>query len=593
MPRGRHRHSPPLHRLLPPSAIAGVSLLCAAGPWLFSDAWVLRGLAAGAAATAVVGAVVMRHWDVSAGKRVADLTRARASDEWRHEERVAELETDLDESRELRTKLEHRLREKRAELQGLRNEHAALLRRYATAETERASVLESRRRLAIESTTPARALPAAASADPVAEATEKPAPAARAAASVLYAKANAALDRLAEAATTHVDVAEGEPWTDGAPKDEAAKDGSAEGSSPEDAAATDASATEASAKDEATKDDSAEDGSAEGSSPEDAAATGTSATEASAKEASAQGASATGVAATDVSAQDVSATDAPEPDASEDANASSALDSPTDGAPAADTPDGSESPNSGSPEGGSASDEPEPGKSPKAAPAKAAAKSAPVKPGAPKSAPPAGGPGKGGPPPGGSPKGGSRKKAPATGEAGKEGEATQGKPQAVGSHERTAAAHAPTPAESPARVAAPTPAETPAGAAAPAPAASSTTAADLRPAHQAGLPSGHFTVPKAVAVVPASPVRRPSVEGGFDFFGTQQEASRAALESVQNEDLADVVGQEALALHKAESEAQFKPADEESRGVGQQVIDLTAHDETEQIDVAELRSAVS
>ena len=498
------------------------------GPWLFSDAWVLRGLAAGAAATAVVGAVVMRHWDVSAGKRVADLTRARASDEWRHEERVAELETDLDESRELRIKLEHRLREKRAELQGLRNEHAALLRRYATAETERASALESRRRLAIETTTPARALPAAASADPVAEATEKPAPAARAAASVLYAKANAALDRLAEAATAHFDVAEGEPWTDGAAKDEATKD-------------------------EATKDDSAE-----GSSPEDAAATETS--------------------ATDASAQGVSATDASEPnsssesDASEDASGSSAVDGSPESGPAADAPDGSESPNSGSTEGDSASDEHGPGKSPKGGPAKAAAKSAPVKAGAPKGAPPAGGPGKGGPTPGGSPKGGARKKAPATGEAGKEGEATQGKPQAVGSHERTAAANAPTPAESPAYP---------------------TTAADLRPAHKAGLPSGHFTVPKAVAVVPASPVRRPSVEGGFDFFGTQQEASQAALEAVQNEDLADVVGQEALALHKAESEAQFKPADEESRGVGQQVIDLTAHDETEQIDVAELRSAVS
>ena len=52
---------------------------------------------------------------------------------------------------------------------------------------------------------------------------------------------------------------------------------------------------------------------------------------------------------------------------------------------------------------------------------------------------------------------------------------------------------------------------------------------------------------------------------------------------MQNEDLADVVGQEALALHKAEAEAAFKPADEESRGVGQ-VIDLTAHDETEHID---------
>ncbi|NGO41958.1 hypothetical protein G6048_07140 [Streptomyces sp. YC419] len=506
---------------------------------MFSDAWVLRGLAAGAAATAVVGAVVMRHWDVSAGKRVADLTRARASDEWRHEERVAELETDLDESRELRTKLEHRLREKRAELQGLRNEHAALLRRYATAETERASVLESRRRLAIETTTPARALPAAASPDPVAEATEKPAPAARAAASVLYAKANAALDRLAEAATAHFDVAEGEPWTDGTAKNEATKDDSAERGSPEDAAATETSATDASAQD----------------------------------------ASATGVSAADASAQGVSATDASEPnsssepDASEDASGSSAVDGAPDSGPAADAPDGSESPNSGSTEGDSASDEPGPGKSPKGGPAKAAAtKSAPVKAGAPKGAPPAGGPGKGGPTPGGSPKGGARKKAPATGEAGKEGEATQGKPQAVGSHERTAAANAPTPTESPAYP---------------------TTAADLRPAHKAGLPSGHFTVPKAVAVVPASPVRRPSVEGGFDFFGTQQEASQAALEAVQNEDLADVVGQEALALHKAESEAQFKPADEESRGVGQQVIDLTAHDETEQIDVAELRSAVS
>ena len=97
----------------------------------------------------------------AAGKRVADLTRARASDEWRHDERVAELETDLDESRELRVKLEQKLRAKRTELAGLRNEHAALLRRYATAETERATALEGRRLLAIETTAPARALPAA------------------------------------------------------------------------------------------------------------------------------------------------------------------------------------------------------------------------------------------------------------------------------------------------------------------------------------------------------------------------------------------------------------------------------------------------
>uniref|UniRef100_UPI0004C47FA6 hypothetical protein n=1 Tax=Streptomyces sp. NRRL WC-3774 TaxID=1463937 RepID=UPI0004C47FA6 len=145
--------------------------------------------------------------------------------------------------------------------------------------------------------------------------------------------------------------------------------------------------------------------------------------------------------------------------------------------------------------------------------------------------------------------------------AGTEAEAAQedearGKPEAVDGHERAAA---------------------------------TTTARAAQPQQQ---PAGHFIAPTAVAVVPTAPVRRPRVEGGFDFFGTKGEASRDALEAVQNEDLADVVGQEALALHKAESEADFKPADEESRGIGQ-VIDLTAHDETEQIDLQGLRSAVS
>ncbi|MEV6184287.1 hypothetical protein AB0M07_46160, partial [Streptomyces sp. NPDC052015] len=65
MPRGRHRHSPPLHRMLPPSVIAGVSLVCALGPWLFTEPMVLRGLAGGAAVTAIVGAVVLRRWDTA------------------------------------------------------------------------------------------------------------------------------------------------------------------------------------------------------------------------------------------------------------------------------------------------------------------------------------------------------------------------------------------------------------------------------------------------------------------------------------------------------------------------------------------------
>ncbi|MFG2194806.1 hypothetical protein [Streptomyces sp. NPDC048639] len=160
MSRGRHRHSPPLHRLLPPSAVAGASVACATSALLLGDPVVLRVLVAAAAAAAVTGAVLMRSWDRAAGKRVAELTRARTSDEWRHEERVAELEADVEESRELRAALDTKLRRKRAELSRLRNEHAELLRRYATAETERASALEGRRLLELETVAPTKALPA-------------------------------------------------------------------------------------------------------------------------------------------------------------------------------------------------------------------------------------------------------------------------------------------------------------------------------------------------------------------------------------------------------------------------------------------------
>ncbi|MFI0510725.1 hypothetical protein ACH3Y9_12155 [Streptomyces sp. WSLK1-5] len=425
MPRGRHRHSPPLHRLLPPSAIAGVSLVCAFGPWVFSQQAVLRVIAAFAAAVAVVGAAVMRRWDGQAGKQVADLTRARASDEWRHEERVAELETDLEESRELRVKLEQRLRAKRAELAGLRNEHAALLRRYATAETERASALEGRRLLEIEAA-PVRELPPAEQAD---------------AQSVAVAA-------------------------------------------------------------------------------EDETLTGTEVVE-----------------------------------AAEDSDASEGLSEEKPQRPAIFSPEGSRlflRANAAltrlDAEGDGAVTTKE--KSREKAKAGTKAKADPkaghkVEPKAvPEPAPKAGADSKG-----------PSATAGTEAEAAREDEA-RGKPEAVDGHEHAAAT-------TPARAA--------------------------QPQQQ---PAGHFIAPTAVAVVPTAPVRRPRVEGGFDFFGTKAGASRDALEAVQNEDLADVVGQEALALHKAESEAEFKPADEESRGIGQ-VIDLTAHDETEQINLQGLRSAVS
>ncbi|MET4661648.1 hypothetical protein ACI2LV_33030 [Streptomyces fungicidicus] len=421
--------------MLPPSAIAGVSVVCALGPWVFTQPMVLRVLAGAAAVTAVVGAVVMRNWDAQAGKRVAELTRARASDEWRFEERVAELESDLEESRELRAKLEQRLRAKRGELAGLRNEHAALLRRYAASEVDRASVLEERRVLEIEAAVPARALPAGPSAEPgdgaagaageTVEAVAEEEPAAPSVfspeGSELFLRAGAALARLAGDADADADV-------------DVDADADADADATEDEAVVSAAADE---------------------------------------------------------------TSGPAGDAAP------ALPGDTPGAEGSPADDGAP--------GGPEDDGPEPTKRP------------------------------------------GREQA-------QEGEAeAEGRSEAVGEHERTTAAPAP----------------------------------DASPDRPARQPSGHFTVPTAVAVVPPkAPVRRPVSDGGFDFFGTKKDAEGTALDSVQNEDLADVVGQEALALHKAEAEARFKPADEQARGIGQ-VIDLTAHDETEHIDVQGLRSAAS
>ncbi|MFD9406268.1 hypothetical protein ACFWBN_04480 [Streptomyces sp. NPDC059989] len=190
MPRGRHRNPEPLHRLLTPTSVAGVSLASAGAAWLLAEPVALRLLVALTAGAGIAGAVVMRAWDRSAGRRVAELARERVKDEWKTEERIAELESDLEEARMLRAKLDDKLRAKRVELAGLRGEHAALLRRYATAETERASALEGRRLLAIE----AAAAPAAPKAlPPVTEdRTSAGAPTA-----VGYARAHAALGALA------------------------------------------------------------------------------------------------------------------------------------------------------------------------------------------------------------------------------------------------------------------------------------------------------------------------------------------------------------------------------------------------------------
>ncbi|WP_073499103.1 hypothetical protein [Actinacidiphila paucisporea] len=149
MPRGRHRHSQPLHRLLPPLTVVGCAAVLAAASLTVADTGVIRILTAATALTAIAGAALARNWDRSAGREVAELEAARVREEWRTDERVAELETDLEESREIRGRLEKKLRAKRSELARLRTEHADLLRRYATAEAERARALEKNRQLRV------------------------------------------------------------------------------------------------------------------------------------------------------------------------------------------------------------------------------------------------------------------------------------------------------------------------------------------------------------------------------------------------------------------------------------------------------------
>ncbi|ONK12341.1 hypothetical protein [Streptomyces sp. MP131-18] len=160
MARGRHRSSA-LHKVLIPAGLGTLALACAGGAWLLGDgddAIALRALVAVAAATTVACAVLLRRWDLAAGRQVARERAAKAGLAWQIEERQAELE----EAQEQVTALEEKIQGKRLDLGRLRSEHADLLRRYATAESERAKALEGRRQLALEAAQPAKALPAQA-----------------------------------------------------------------------------------------------------------------------------------------------------------------------------------------------------------------------------------------------------------------------------------------------------------------------------------------------------------------------------------------------------------------------------------------------
>ncbi|WP_424213087.1 hypothetical protein ACN20G_13885 [Streptomyces sp. BI20] len=454
MPRGRHRNPEPLHRLLTPAVVAVVSIAGAGAAWLVTDLLVVRLLVAATAGVGVTGSLLMRAWDRAAGRKVAELARERAKDEWRTEERLAELESELEEARALRVKLDAKLRAKRVEIAGLRGEHAALLRRYATAETERAGALEAQRLLA------RAAADADADADSdggsggpdgpgggrIPETEERTAEGAPT--PVGYARANAALGALLNRALV-------EPAR--APHPEPVPEPTRE--------------------------------------PEPT----------------------------------------PEPIATVPAQTPAQTPVRDQAAAQAQTP--------------------------VQAPAQAQAQ-------APAPVPPRPVPGFFTPavPAGPAPVAPAHNRLPALPPL-----AEQARLAETGAVTETE-----TRPETPE-----TPAPVPATPAVPAPA-------------RAVVPAGGVTPYPAAE---AGPGRRSAsrVEGGFDFFGTKTgESARAAIEAVQNEDLADVVGAEALAAHKAEvpGEPSFKPLTPEARAVGQ-VIDLTAHDETEPIDVVRLRTAIS
>lgn len=453
-------------------------MLSAAGAWLLTDPVLLRSLAAMAAAAAVSGAVLMRRWDRSAGRRVAEVTRGRANDAWQHEERVAELESEVDEARELRAKLETKLRAKRVELAKLRNEHAELLRRYAAAETGRASALEGRRKLAVEATAPQDAKELAV-----------PGASPTAATYLRAAKALEALTRNAEAQGRRAAGTAARP--DGKP------------------------------------------------ALEPVAAPGTKARPGG-----------TGGNPAGPGAGKKAAASAPQeantPAGARKAPAGSS-DSPADAAPNTTphtTPN--TTPDAGTPATGAA---------------EAAAGPVPA------------------PRPDGTPDGdGGGSRTPAKPDA----------PAAPQAAPRTAAATGPRTAPAPAAVPAPAPA-LPAG-----------PAARALPAAPAPAAGPGAIVPYGPRRVPGTAVRRP--EGGFDFFGantgapapgqrpddTAADDGEAAIAAVQRADLADVVGDEALAEHR-----QHTGRPHPAPAPAGEVIDLTAHDETEKLDMSGLRNALS
>jgi len=148
MPRGRHRQTSPLNRLLPPIACGVLAVAALVSAPLTSDIALLRVLVVATAVGAASSAVLLRMRERAGEAELEAEVSARTRDEARFEDRIAELEFQAETAEEQSKRLERRLLAQRSQLARAEGDIQRLLRERARIAAEHAArtAEEARRR---------------------------------------------------------------------------------------------------------------------------------------------------------------------------------------------------------------------------------------------------------------------------------------------------------------------------------------------------------------------------------------------------------------------------------------------------------------
>jgi len=148
MPRGRHRQTSPLNRLLPPIACGVLAVAALVSAPLTSDIALLRVLVVATAVGAASSAVLLRMRERAGEAELEAEISARTRDEARFEDRIAELEFQAETAEEQSKRLERRLLAQRSQLARAEGDIQRLLRERARIAAEQAAraAEEARRR---------------------------------------------------------------------------------------------------------------------------------------------------------------------------------------------------------------------------------------------------------------------------------------------------------------------------------------------------------------------------------------------------------------------------------------------------------------